>query len=77
MVQIDRSIEMHLPRRSFIFLQGNAKFYSCTQIAIYFSIAKQEILQLYPHNHLLFSAKYKYKTARKRPSIFLNQNTKF
>lgn len=41
-VQINRFIEMHLTKWSFVFLQENTKFHSCTKAVIYFFIAKYE-----------------------------------
>ena len=36
------------------FLQGNTKFYNCSQTAIHYFTAKYEILQLYPNGHSYF-----------------------
>ena len=53
---------MRVPKWSFVFLQQNTKFYSCTQTAIHFFFcffftAKYKILQYYSNGSLFFTAK--------------------
>ena len=48
-----------VPKRPFVFLQQNTKFYCCTQTAIRFFTAKYKILQLYPNGNSFFTVKYK------------------
>ena len=64
------------------FSQQNTKFYSCTQTAICFFKAKYEILQLYPNISSFFFVFFyseirNFTVVPKRPSAFLQRNTKF
>ena len=60
------------------FLQQNTKFQSCTQTAIRFFTPKYEILKLYQNGHPFFYSEIRnFKVVPKRPSVFLQRNTKF
>ena len=69
---------MRVPKWPFIFLELNAKFYSCTQTAIRYFTAKYKILQLYSNDHHFFTVKCKIsKLFPNSHFSFLQRNTKF
>ena len=69
---------MRVPKRQFVCLQRNTKFYNCTQKTICFFTAKCKILKLHPNGHFLFCSETKnFKTAPKRLFVFLQRNTEF
>ena len=68
---------MCVPKWPFVFLQRNAKFYSCTQTAICYFTAKYEILQLYSNGHSLFySEMQNFETLPKQPFRFFTTKHK-
>ena len=62
---------MRAPKWPFVFLQRNAKIYSCTQTAICYFTAKYEISQLYSNGHSFFYSELKnFETLPKQPFCF-------
>ena len=68
-----------VPKRPFVILQRNTKFYSCTQTAVRFFATNFKILKLYRNGYFVMLQRNKkfFKTAPKRQFAFLEQNTEF
>ena len=60
---------MRVPKRPFVFLQQNTKFYSCTRTATCYYTAKYETLQLHSKGHLFCLNVKKVKNVISRYSV--------
>ena len=68
---------MRVPKRPFVFLQQNTKFYSCLQTAICCYTAKYETLQLHSSRHLFFYSQIQnFTVVPEQPLVIIQPNMK-